>query len=83
MFITSFIQRIVMKASLENIRDVLGVHAKEIKFNKTGLQNGYRLRGFLPRYALEDLSHTFHVYINKQNDVVVITKGRLNVTSRV
>lgn len=72
-----------MKADLKNIRDVLGQHAEGIKFTKTDLNNGYKLRGFLSRYALEDLMQTFHVYVNKQNDVVVITKGRLNVTSRI
>lgn len=72
-----------MKADLKNIRDVLGQHAAGIQFKKTDLINGYRLRGFLSRYALEDLQKHFHVYINKQNDVVVITQGRLNVTSRV
>lgn len=72
-----------MKADLKNIRDVLGIHAGAVKFTKTHLKNGYLLRGFLPRYALEDLMQFFHVYIDQKNNVVVITKGRLNVTSRV
>jgi len=72
-----------MKADLKNIREVLGQHAKDLKFTKTPLENGYKLRGFLSRYALEDLQKFFHVYVNKNNDVVVITTGRLNVTSRV
>lgn len=72
-----------MKADLKNIRDTLGIHARGITFTKAPKENGYCLRGFLPRYALEDLQHMFHVYVNKKNDVVVLTKGRLSVTGRI
>lgn len=72
-----------MKATQKNICDVLGVHAKDIKFSKTGLKNGFALEGFLPRYALMDLMNNFHCYINKKQQLVVITTGRLNVTGRI
>ena len=71
-----------MKATQKNICEVLGVHAKGLSFRKTKLHNGCRIRGFMARYALEDLLHTFHVYINKENEVVVLTKGRLSVNGR-
>lgn len=72
-----------MKATRKNISDVLGTHAKGIVFNKTKLENGYAMKGFMPRDALTDLMNYFHVYINKKQEVVVLTTGRLNVTSRV
>lgn len=72
-----------MKATRNNISNVLGVHAEKLRFEKTALENGYKIRGFLPRYALQDLMNNFHIYVNKEQDVVVLTPGRLNVTSRV
>lgn len=71
-----------MKATLKNIRDVLGIHAADVTFSKTGLKNGFKLRGFLPRDALSDLDHNFHMYF-KDGAMVVITPGRKSVTSRV
>lgn len=68
----------VLKATQKNISDVLGTNTKGLKFTKQPLGNGFAIRGFMTRYALEDLLSQFHVYINKHNDVVVITKGRLN-----
>lgn len=72
-----------MKATQKNICDVLGVHAEGVTFSKTTLKNGFALKGFLSRYALQDLMNNFHVYVNRKNEVVVVTTGRLNVTSRV
>lgn len=70
-------------ASVENIRSVLGQHMEGLKFEETDLHNGQKVRGFMSRFALEDLQKHFHVYINKQNDVVVLTLGRLSVESKV
>ena len=72
-----------MKATRKNISDVLGVNAEGVAFSKTSLKNGFALKGFLSRYALTDLMNNFHVYVNKGSEVVVLTTGRLNVTSRV
>lgn len=72
-----------MKATKGNICDILGVHATGITFSKQNLKNGFALKGFMNRYALQDLMNNFHVYVNKENAVVVITTGRLNVTGRV
>lgn len=68
-----------MEANIENIRNVLGVNAKGIKFtgHQGNLKKGIKLRGFLSRVALDDLMHNFHVYINRQNDVVVMQIGRV------
>jgi len=72
-----------MKATQKNICDVLGTNAKELKFSKTNLKNGYRITGFISRNALQDLMNNFHIYVNRQNQIVVLTPGRLDVTSRV
>ena len=72
-----------MKATKENIRDILGTTAKGIVFTKSSLKNGYSLKGFLPRHALSDLMNHFHCYINKNQELVVITPGRLSVEGRI
>lgn len=72
-----------MKATRRNISDVLGVHAEGVKFDKTKLANGYAMSGFMERSALQDLMNNFHVYINKKQQVVAITTGRLSVKGRV
>jgi len=72
-----------MKATRKNISDILGVHATGLDFEKTSLSNGFKIKGFMPRDALTDLMNYFHVYISKKQEVVVITTGRLSVTSRV
>jgi len=72
-----------MKATRKNISDILGIHAKGLDFAKTRLENGFALKGFLPRDALTDLMNYFHVYVNRKQEVVVLTTGRLSVTSRV
>jgi len=72
-----------MKASKDNIRNVLGQHAKGLKMTKAPKENGYCLDGFLPRIALMDLFNQFHCYMNKKGQLVVITTGRLNVTGRI
>ncbi len=71
-----------MKASKKNIRDVLGQHAEGIEFREMNLHNGFALKGFLPRIALQDLDHQFHVYY-KNGEIRVITTGRLRVESKV
>lgn len=72
-----------MKATKENIRDILGVHAKGIQFiKKTNPSNGYTLIGFLPRVALNDLDHNFHIYVPKSGGVAVISPGRLSVSQK-
>ena len=71
-----------MKASIKNIRDVLGIHAKGITFTKKiNPSNGYSLNGFLSRYALTDLMNNFHVYV-KDGKIHVISPGRLNVSQK-
>lgn len=70
-----------MKATIINIREVLGVHAKGITFTKkTFPVNGYVLRGFLPRIAIIDLNNNFHIYITKDGGLAVISPGRLSVS---
>lgn len=71
-----------MKASKDNIREVLGQHAAGIRFTEMDLHNGFALEGFLERIALEDLMHQFHVYY-KDGTIRVITTGRLSVESKV
>ena len=73
----------IIKATQKNVGDVLGVHTKGIKFSKAYKGNGTKIRGFLPRIALEDLMDVFHVYINQKNDVVVLTKGRLSIDNKI
>jgi len=71
-----------MKATLKNIRDVLGIHSVGVKFlKKVNPTNGYSLIGFLDRSALSDLMNNFHVYI-KDGKVHVISPGRLNVSQK-
>jgi len=71
-----------MKANLKNIREVLGVHARGIKFErKFNPTNGYTLAGFLNRNALNDLDHNFHVYF-KEGKMNVITPGRISVSQK-
>lgn len=72
-----------MKASLANIRDILGIHAIGIKFErKPHPVNGYVLRGFLNRNAINDLDHNFHIYIPKAGGLAVITPGRISVSQK-
>lgn len=72
-----------MKATLPNIRDILGIHAKGINFTRKGNPiNGYILTGFLPRHAINDLDHNFHIYMPKAGGLAVITTGRLSVSQR-
>lgn len=71
-----------MKASKDNIREVLGQHAAGIRFHEMDLHNGFALEGFLPRTALQDLDHQFHVYF-KDGTIRVLTTGRLSVESKV
>lgn len=71
-----------MKATVKNIRDILGIHAKGIEFTKkVNPTNGYSLNGFLNRVALTDLMNNFHVYI-KDGKTHVISPGRLNVSQK-
>ena len=72
-----------MKATRANISNTLGIHGKGILMEKQTLENGFALSGFLSRNALQDLMNNFHVYIAKSNKVIVLTPGRLKVTSRV
>ncbi len=72
-----------MKATLKNIHDVLGIHGQGVKFaRKPHPINGYVLTGFLPRIALNDLDHNFHIYMPKGGGLAVITTGRLSVSQR-
>jgi len=74
---------LIMKATLRNIRDVLGIHAKGVQFiKKENPTNGYILRGFLDRNSLNDLDHNFHIYIPRSGGLAVITPGRLNVSQK-
>lgn len=73
----------VMKATLTNIRDILGSHSRGIKFErKNHPMNGYILTGFLDRNALNDLDHNFHIYMPHSGGLAVITTGRLSVSQR-
>lgn len=72
-----------MKASRKNISDTLGHHAAALKFTKAQKENGFCIEGFMPRIAIMDLMNQFHCYINKKQQFVVITTGRLNVNGRV
>ena len=72
-----------MKATLKNIHDILGIHGKGLKFARKGNPiNGYILTGFLPRHAINDLDHNFHIYMPKSGGLAVITTGRLSVSQR-
>jgi len=72
----------VVKATQENICDVLGVEAKDLKFGHAPKGNGCTIEGFLPRYAIEDLQAVFHCYF-KSPHLVVITKGRLGIDNKI
>ena len=72
-----------MKASKKNIRDILGINAKNLRMTpKTNPANGYLLSGFLNRNALSDLMNNFHIYITKQGNVAVVSPGRLQVSQK-
>ncbi len=71
-----------MKATLTNIRDILGSHARGLNFERKHPINGYILRGFLDRNAISDLDHNFHIYMPKSGGLAVITTGRLNVSQK-
>lgn len=72
-----------MKAQKKLIKDILGIHARNIKFSpKTNPSNGYLLSGFIPRIALMDLMNNFHIYITKQGNVAVVSPGRLSVSQK-
>jgi hypothetical protein len=71
-----------MKATKQNIRDVLGVHARGINFERKNPINGFILKGFLPRYAINDLDHNFHIYMPKSGGLAVVTTGRLNASQK-
>jgi len=72
-----------MKATQKNICNVLGTEAKALIFTRMRKGNGYKVRGMMRRYALTDLMNNFHVYIAKDNSVVIITPGRLNTDNKV
>jgi len=70
-----------MKATKENIKDILGIHAKHVIFEKKNMpMNGYVLKGFLPRVAIIDLNNNFHIYLMRNGGLAVISPGRLSVS---
>ena len=73
---------LIMKATLKNIHDILGIHGKGVKFTKKiNPTNGYSLEGFLNRTSINDLDHQFHIYF-KDGKIHVITTGRLSVSQK-
>ena len=72
-----------MKATKKNIKDVLRTNAKGVNFKSAFAGNGFRLKGFLSRAALTDLMNNFHVYVNKGQEVVVISPGMESTKDRL
>ena len=73
----------MMKATQRNICNVLGTNAEGLKFIKAPMHNGYRVRGFISRYRLEEIMQELHVYVNHKNDLMIITKGRLSRDNKI
>ena len=67
-----------MHASKTNICDILGTNTEGIKITRAPSENGWALKGFLSRHALNDLNNNFHIYMNHSGQLVVLTPGRLN-----
>lgn len=72
-----------MKATKKNISDVLRTNARGLKFVKAPAENGYVIKGFLKRSALQDLMNNFHCYINQFSLLVVITPGMESTKDRL
>ena len=67
-----------MHASKSNICDILGTNTNGLKITRAPAENGWKLKGFLNRFALNDLNNNFHIYMNHSGELVVLTPGRLN-----
>ena len=72
-----------MKATKPNIGNVLRTNMTGIKMTTAPAKNGYCLTGFLKRSALQDLMNNFHCYINKKQQLVVLTPGMESTEDRL